>query len=369
MAALLRRKDRYYAQFYDSSRSPTRKRISLRTGSKREARRILTKLEDDYASGRFDPWNDDPRHYDKPEWEDVSIDDARTRFLKRKRLEGCAESTIRTYDEVVRLLIQEIGKGTQLRKVSVSILRSFVRDTSIARATQHKRYGHLRTFFRWCMDEKLLRKSPHEQIVPPKRPKKLPKAITQEELERICSAIRDDYRAKREKGWVQEGEMIWRIPMFRFALYTGMRASELSRLRWKNLDFTKKLIYIRKQKNKKEQTIPLNSKARDILKSVRSGGPEDFVFRSPLYEKKERSDRNFGNRASAAFRDARRGCGLRKEISFHSLRHGFCTMLAEAGKSAVVIREAARHADISTSLRYVHMSRKHLKSEIEDAIS
>jgi len=41
-------------------------------------------------------------------------------------------------------------------------------------------------------------------------------------------------------------------------------------------------------------------------------------------------------------------------------------MLAEAGEPAVIIKEAARHADISTSLRHVHLANEHLRKEIED---
>jgi site-specific recombinase XerD len=42
------------------------------------------------------------------------------------------------------------------------------------------------------------------------------------------------------------------------------------------------------------------------------------------------------------------------------------TKLTEAGKPLYVIKEAARHADVSTSMIYVHMANKHLKSELDD---
>jgi site-specific recombinase XerD len=61
--------------------------------------------------------------------------------------------------------------------------------------------------------------------------------------------------------------------------------------------------------------------------------------------------------------------GIDRPITFHSLRHSFCTMLAEAGKSAIVIKEAARHADVSTSMRYVHIANNHLRAEIDDVFA
>lgn len=72
--------------------------------------------------------------------------------------------------------------------------------------------------------------------------------------------------------------------------------------------------------------------------------------------------RDLISRKSRAYRDA---AGIDCPITLHGLRHGFCTMLAKAGKSAVVIKELARHRSIETSMRYVHMAQRHLRSEID----
>jgi integrase len=367
MAALLERSDGYYAQFYDESRDPKRKRFSLKTERKRTAQKLLIRFEEDYLQQEFDPWTDDPWSYDEEEHTTVEIEEAKVEYLDRKRKNGRTENTIRTYREVIDLLVDEVGEKRILDKITPSEVRAFLRDPSLAKATQRKRFNQLRTFFRWCVKEKILKENPLESIEAPDEPDKFPKAITEEELEELCEALREDYAAKREKGHVSEGGLIWRIPLFKFAFYTGMRGSEIARLRWEHIDFNNGLIYIREQKNRKEQTIPLNSKAREVLEDVERGDPDDYVFRSPGFDGKERNAKWFRENVSDAFRRARKDAGLRDELSFHSLRHGFCTMLAEAGKSAVVIKEAARHADISTSMRYVHMANEKLKDEVEDA--
>lgn len=367
MAALLERDGRYYAQFYDKTRNPVRKRFSLKTKRKRTARKLLVKLEDDHLVGDFDPWTDDPWTYDEDDHTAVSIEKAKVRYLERKRKDGRTDNTLRTYREVIELLIEEVGTKTVLDKVKPSTVRKFIRDPSLAKATQRKRFNQLKTFFRWCIKENILRDNPLEDVKAPEEPNKLPKAITEDELEKVCRAVREDYKAKREKGHVQEGGLVWKIPLFRFAFYTGMRGSEIARLRWNHIDFEKDLIYIREQKNRKEQTIPLNSKACEVLETVEQEDSEDYVFQSPSFEGKDRNPKWFRENVSDAFRKARRAAGLREGLSFHSLRHGFCTMLAEAGKSAVVIKEAARHADISTSMRYVHMANEQLKTAVEEA--
>lgn len=97
MAAILKRNGQYYAQFYDESRSPKRKRFSLKATRKRDARRRLGKFEDDYHDGKFDPWVDDPWSYDQEEVTPKAIQDALDHFLARKQKEDRSENTLRTY--------------------------------------------------------------------------------------------------------------------------------------------------------------------------------------------------------------------------------------------------------------------------------
>lgn len=369
MAGLLERDGRYYAQFYDENRNPPRKRFSLRTKRKRSAQKLFVKFEDDYLEGDFDPWTDDPWSYDEDPYETVTFEEARNRFLERKRSNGRTSNTLRTYREILDLFAGEIGERTVLEKVSEDQAREFIWDSSLADATQRKRFTHLRTFFRWSLQKDILKESPLENLKPPKVTDKLPVAVTRNELEQICDAVREDYKEKERKNWVQEGELIWRIPIFRFAYFTGMRGAEIARLRVGHIDFDRGLIRIEEQKNRKQQTIPLTSQAREILRDLDLGDENEYVFKSPGFEGGKRNPRWFRENVSAAFRDAKEKAGVREELSFHSLRKGFCTALAEAGKSAVVIKEAARHADVSTSMKYVRLAKERLKSEVEDVFS
>ena len=367
MASLYKRQaGTYGAQFYSSNRSPERKRFSLRTRRKREAKRILRKLETDWRLGRFDPWHDDPFAYDRERTKPSTLKEAKEDFLASRQARGCRPDTVRTYGEVVKLLVGEASAGRPLARVKPSEVRAVVQAEDIAQATRHKRFGHLRTFFRWCVRESLLRESPLDAVVKPKKPEKLPKAVTRSELAAICAAVQKMYEAGRRMNQVEEGEMIWHISLFRFAFYTGMRRSELARLRWRDVNFEKGLVYIWVQKSGKEETIPLSQKAKDILEEVGEGKPDTYVFQAPSGNERKRNARYFGERASKAFRKARDEAGVESGVTFHGLRHGFCTALAEAGKSAIVIKEAARHADISTSMRYVHMARHQLRAELDD---
>jgi integrase len=147
-----------------------------------------------------------------------------------------------------------------------------------------------------------------------------------------------------------------------------MRATEIGRLRWKHIDRERGLIRITEQKNRKAQTIPLISPAEEVLRSVpRTNSDSAYVFRAPGGPIAERNPENFGQRASKHFCQARRDSEIDRELTFHDLRAGFATALADAGKSAHVIREAMRHASLEMALKYVRVSRQRLHSEMESA--
>lgn len=365
MASLLKQNGRYYLQFYSSRRSPARKKIALKTTRKRPAQKKRRELEDAYAEGAFDPWIDDPYEYERGELDILPFPVATERFIKSKKDKGCTKSTIRTYEKLFQLF-EKIVDDLPMDQITPSDAHDFVHRSELAPASCNTRFTHIRTLFRWCRERGYMTCEPLDRIERPRQTRKFPKAVTPKELGQICEAIRADYREKRDAGWIPPGVMIWRIPMFWFALYTGLRGIELARLRWEDVSLSRRRLHVRAPKSRREETVPLSKKALAALEEVPRGEPDDFVFRAPTFDRKERKLKNFRERASYAFRTARNQAGLREGISLHGLRHGFCTLLAEAGKSAVVIKEAARHADVSTSMKYVHMANEHLKSELDD---
>lgn len=366
MATLVKQDSRYYLQFYDAHRTPSRKKVPLKTTRKGPALAKQRELEDAQTERRYDPWTDDAFGYDRPDDSSLTLREACERFVAEKAANGKKENTVRTYSAILRQFAEVFPSDCRLDAVDALTLHLFVYDPRVAAATRYKRFGHVRTFLRWASKNGLTRMNHVGGLTPPPKPAKLPKAITEAEVSTLCDRLQEEHDEKRRRETVREGESVWRIPLFWFAYYTGMRVSELARLRWGHVDFEKGLVYIYEQKNGKEQTVPLNKRARGVLAPLLPGGKDDYVFRPPTSKSGQRSPRCFAERASRAFREARNEAGLDRKLSFHSLRHGFCTRLAEAGKPLYVIKEAARHADVSTSMIYVHMTNVHLKAELDD---
>jgi integrase len=229
----------------------------------------------------------------------------------------------------------------------------------------------------------------------PPQPQKIPRNVTARELDRICEALRADYQEKRRQNACRPGELLWLEQAFRFAFLTGLRASEIARLRWGHVDLPRRRLYLFRQKSGREEALPLSRKATALLEALANefpvgpgvegeageamgkgelgmSRPSGYVFSSPVGSRssascKKRSTASFAGRISRAFTHYRKAAGIQRPVTFHGLRHGFCTTLAEAGKSGPVIQAAARHRELSTAMQYVHLTGDYLRRQLDDA--
>lgn len=340
--SIYERGGRFYLSIYDASRRPPRKQLSLYTSDEREAQRRKLDLEDALDAGEWDPWSESVKSFlsgENPA--DLSCKAALDRFLDAKRAEGCTSNTLRTYEGVLDLFFRRQNLSERaIGAVRRQHTETFIRQRDVSRATQRKRYRFLRAFFNWLIKEEYLSESPLEKVKQPKGGKKLPKALRREELDTLC----------------QEADE-WFSRLLRFAVYTGLRPSELGRLRWSHIDFDRNLIYVYEQKNGHESTIPLVDAAREVLNEMDRS--EGFIFN----REKRQGDR-WTEYISKRFLRLRKACDLRDELSMYSTRHATATILCEEGVSPVFVQQMMRHADLSTTMRYVHVANQRVKDEV-----
>lgn len=141
-----------------------------------------------------------------------------------------------------------------------------------------------------------------------------------------------------------------RRELYTFALRTGLRANECRQILPEYVDFEHRIIRIPAHvaKSKRDQVIPIHAGLMDLLK-VRCEKPGAPLFRVPT---KKCVNRNL--RA-----DCKRVDVESANVSFHSLRHTFCTHLARANVHPALLQKLARHADLKTTLAYyVHLQRE-----------
>jgi integrase len=142
--------------------------------------------------------------------------------------------------------------------------------------------------------------------------------------------------------------------LMKLCLFTGMRRGELFNLQWNDIDFNRGFIKIRDPKGKKDEEIPLNDSARELLKShEKTKSP--YVFPNKKGEK--RTDiKRFVNRI-------KKEAGLPDDFRpLHGLRHFFASQLASSGKvDMYTLQKLMTHKTPRMTQRYAHLRDKTLK--------
>jgi len=134
----------------------------------------------------------------------------------------------------------------------------------------------------------------------------------------------------------------------KLALFTGMRRSELFKLRWEDVDFERDFIHIRDPKGGRDQKIPLNSEARRLLENhPRTESP--YVF--PGRHGAQRVD------IIKQVNRIKREAGLPKDFRpLHGLRHTYASMLASSGQvDLYTLQKLLTHKSPAMTQRYAHL--------------
>ena len=136
------------------------------------------------------------------------------------------------------------------------------------------------------------------------------------------------------------------------AYSSGLRVSEVVALKREHIDISRKVIYVKNTKGRKDRNTILSDKAaKYITEYCNFFGIETWLFpgQQPKRPLSIRSAQNIFNKAL-------RNAQIPKNISIHSLRHTFATHLLESGTDIRYIQSLLGHANIRTTERYTHVA-------------
>lgn len=141
-------------------------------------------------------------------------------------------------------------------------------------------------------------------------------------------------------------------------LLTGVRKSELVNARWSQVDWTRGLLNLPDTKSGEEQFAVLNGPALAILQSIpkAEGNPHIFVGIRPGGPLTN-IDRNW--------RRIRKEAGI-EDVRLHDLRRTTGSWLSQAGIELNTIKEALRHASLSTTLTYARLGADPARAAMEE---
>jgi integrase/recombinase XerC len=152
---------------------------------------------------------------------------------------------------------------------------------------------------------------------------------------------------------------------------TGLRASELCALDWRDIDFAEGALRVRKGKGGKQRRIFLNSTIQADMKCYRTqieGGFDDPVFYafSKNQTNKKKHARLSERRLTEIIREQGEAAGFAWNVTPVSFRHSFATHMAEAGVAMEDIKEMLGHDDETDTTIYVHVSVDRMKRFLHD---
>jgi integrase/recombinase XerC len=251
-------------------------------------------------------------------------------------------------------------QGAPVVPSSPALVRAFVARAAAraGAASLGRKLSTLRSFYRFLVRERLAPGNPARTVASPRKPKRLPQVLPEEEAAALVEA-------PQRTG----GPLALRDRAFLELLYaSGLRVSELTGLDVSHVDLAERLVRVL-GKRRKERIVPFGSSAAEALRRYLDAGRPALAARSRAGRGALFLNARGGRLStrSVARRIARwvRVAGLPRHVHPHVLRHSFATHLLGNGADLRGIQELLGHASLSTTQRYTHLDWKRL-AEVYD---
>jgi site-specific recombinase XerD len=269
----------------------------------------------------------------------MTVEAAAERYLAAA---GISEGTRRVYASDLRDFMSFVGPDSPIEDVDVRVLADWVaelgrsrRGRRLAPATVARKVTAVRSLMRHALGPERV----PDASLAPKRPRRLPDAPKQREVEEIVDSLSGD------------GPLALRNQaMIELVYSAGLRSAEAVGLDLGDVDFEQEIVHVREGKGAKDRVVPLG---------------EEAALRVARYLREARPQLARGAN-NALFLSAR---GRRLDTSAmrrlvphpHRLRHAFATHLLEGGADLRTIQELLGHASLSTTQMYSHVDAKRLR--------
>jgi integrase/recombinase XerD len=209
----------------------------------------------------------------------------------------------------------------------------------------------LRAFYRFAENEKLLPANIAENLSLPRRWKRLPKALTNQEIDQLLTPETPDTPQNLCDQAVLE-----------LAYASGLRLAELRNTRLEHLHLEAGFINVIGKGNK-ERVVPLGRKAVAALERYLDvARPQLVTPRSPATVFLTKHGNPFAPVTLwLRIKQRARRAGIPRNVTPHMLRHSFATHLLDHGADLRVIQELLGHASISTTEVYTHVAAHRLR--------
>jgi integrase/recombinase XerC len=276
-----------------------------------------------------------------------------------------------------------------LSKINHLIIREFIgylHESGLEKSSIARKLAALRSYFKYCVREGLLKENPARLVPTPKLPKRIPTVLSAEEM----SGFLDQLASMQNPGAGQRGnkkgrELAALMPtkalmkiedslllrrdraILELLYAAGLRVSELTGLNVVDMDQKDQVVRVI-GKGRRERIVPYGAKAAEALNSYwperqrllrensghqRGTNPEAIFLN---YMGRRLTQRSVGR----IVKKYTRLVNINWDLHPHSLRHAFATHLLADGADLRAIQELLGHQSLSTTQKYTHASIRQL---------
>ena len=270
-------------------------------------------------------------------------------FLLHLENKNFSPNTVKSY----RADLREFTDYTKKRKVddlkffTSAVIRSFLASLpkEDARNTVLRKIAALRSFAAYLMRQGELARNPFKLLPAPKRQKLLPKFLTQEEVERLLGTAANSHLAARDKA------------LFELMYSSGLRRSEITGLKIKDVDFFNGLVKVF-GKGSKERPVYFDARTKIHLKNYLDSrtdeNPALFVSLMRPFNRLEISG------VEIRLRELGRRLGISK-VHPHKFRRTLATRAIDKGMPIEQVQRLLGHSKIDTTMQYAMVNQNNVK--------
>jgi integrase/recombinase XerD len=262
-------------------------------------------------------------------------------FLSARKIEGLSDITLDGYKNELHLFAEFVNKAVV--HITTSDIRLYLaHNKSWMITTVDRKLSVLKTFFGWLVKEEMLLRDPSAKINPPKKPKRLPKSLSIEELE----IVRESCESLRERALIE-------------TMYsTGCRLTEVANMKIADINTQEMSLHVI-GKGDKERIVYLSFKAMHHIRRYLKSRNDNCEY---LFVTERRPYRRVGNRAIQRIIDhIEHKAKITKKLTPHTFRHTFATLAMENGADLADVQQLLGHEDPSTTLVYSQVSEERKK--------
>ncbi len=253
------------------------------------------------------------------------------------KLRRYSPKTIKSYLGCVAEYLR--AKQNNLKEIDIDFIKKFLLakvDKGVSAQTTNQSLQAI-NFFCW----NVLGYQGKIDVKFAKTPSKLPVVLSRDEIQTILEAIANEKHKL----------------MIALAYAGGLRVSEIVDMKIKDINLAQLTIHIKGAKGNKDRITVLPEKLVENINNFMAHRDfNDYVFAS------ERGGKLTTRTAQIIFEKALKKAGIRKEASFHCLRHSFATHLLENGVDVRYVQELLGHANIRTTQIYTKVTNPALKN-------